>query len=403
MIIEKGLSVKKYLEILDRFDINFFITDNSLIKDNLSNSFKEELFRTDFTNKKFYFFLRKSHKEHKMKKDVALILLTSGSTGEKKAVMLTHNNLIENTKSILKVLPIKSTDIVNLVLPSSYSFGLSVLNTHLKRGAKIFLHNSPFVGSVIKELKENECSSFYGVPSTFEILINKTNFLENKFPKMKYVAQAGGSLENKYKKKLIKKFKNKFFVMYGTTEASPRLSTVPPKMLKRKVDSIGKPIPGVKFKLFKYENSKKYQLGAKGKNIMKGYFKEDKLNKRIFYKGFYLTGDLAYKDKDDFYFISGRIDETIKRYGYKINIKYIESFVKNLNKILDCKIFLDQSENLILICQVENRFIKNDLKKNIEKSLRNNFATYEIPNKIFYTEKVLKSINKKTSLEDLDL
>ena len=114
--------------------------------------------------------------------------------------MLTHNNLIENTKSILKVLPIKSTDIVNLVLPSSYSFGLSVLNTHLKRGAKIFLHNSPFVGSVIKELKENECSSFYGVPSTFEILINKTNFLENKFPKMEYVAQAGGSLENKYKK-----------------------------------------------------------------------------------------------------------------------------------------------------------------------------------------------------------
>ena len=181
---------------------------------------------------------------------------------------------------------------------------------------------------------------------------------------MRYAGQAGGSLEDKYKKKLIEKFKNRFYVMYGTTEASPRLSTVPPKMLKLKVGSIGLPIPGVKFKLFKYENSDSYQLGVKGKNIMKGYFKDDKLNRKIFYKGFYLTGDLAYKDKDGFYFISGRIDETIKRYVYKINLKYIESFIKSLNKILDCKIFLDKAENLIMISQVENGSEITDLKKN---------------------------------------
>ena len=77
------MSVKKYLEILDRFDINFFITDNSLIKDNLSNSFKEELLEQILQIKNFIF-LRKSHKEHKMKKDVALILLLLDQPEKKK-------------------------------------------------------------------------------------------------------------------------------------------------------------------------------------------------------------------------------------------------------------------------------------------------------------------------------
>ena len=124
---------------------------------------------------------------------MAVVLFTSGSSGEKKGVMLTRSNLIFNSTSILKILPIISTDIVNLILPVSYSFGLSILHTHIKVGAKIYLHNSPFVGSIIKELKKYKCTSFYGVPSTFEILLNKTSFIKEKFIHLRYIAQAGGA------------------------------------------------------------------------------------------------------------------------------------------------------------------------------------------------------------------
>ena len=101
--------------------------------------------------------------------------------------MLTNSNLISNTKSILKVLPVKRTDVVNLVLPLSYSFGLSVLNTHLKVGSSFFFHNSPFVGSVTKEIKDKKCTCFYGVPSTYKILMDKTNFINENLKQIKFL------------------------------------------------------------------------------------------------------------------------------------------------------------------------------------------------------------------------
>ena len=152
---------------------------------------------------------------------------------------------------------------MNLILPTTYSYGLSILNTHLKMGCNIYLHNSPFIGSVIKEIKKYKCTSFYGVPSSFEMLINKTNFIQNKFNTLRYIAQAGGNLSRIYKEKLINKFKNKVFIMYGATEDT-RLSCVPPKMLNKKIDSIGRPLPGVKFKLIRRRKSE-FELAVKGK------------------------------------------------------------------------------------------------------------------------------------------
>ena len=175
VVLEQGLSEKRYLQILNKFKINYLITkkkfDYSAFSRNNSKIFiKNNIF---FYDRK----IKKKLKYSNQLKQVAVILFTSGSTGEKKGVMLTHLNLIFNTSSILKTLPIKRNDIVNLILPTSYSFGLSIVNTHIKVGAKIFLHTSPFIGSVIKELNYFNCTSFYGVPSSFEILLSKTNFI----------------------------------------------------------------------------------------------------------------------------------------------------------------------------------------------------------------------------------
>ena len=205
VLLETGLSNERYVEICKKFKISFFITDKKIQDINLKlikKNFADLDIDKSINNLNLYSLNSKNKQKTKFK-DIAIILLTSGSTGSKKGVMLTHQNLISNTNSILKILPINKKDIVNLLLPVSYSFGLSILNTHLKRNANIFIHNSPFVGSLINELKKYKCTSFYGVPSTFEILINKTNFMDINYPYLKYISQAGGALPVTIKKKIL--------------------------------------------------------------------------------------------------------------------------------------------------------------------------------------------------------
>ena len=396
IILEKGMPKRKFLKLLKKFNINQVITDDIVQLSELKNN---ELFRMNLinlNNKNVSSFIRiKKRKVRQTKsKDVSTVLFTSGTTGEKKGVMLTHDNLISNTSSVLKVLPIKKSDIVNLFLPNSYSFGLSILHTHLKKGSSFFFHNSPFVGSIIQELERYKCTVFYGVPSTFEILLNKTNFIEKKFPKLRFFAQAGRKLDKNYKIQLANKFKNKFYVMYGATEASPRLSIIEPKKLKEKIESIGRPLPGVTFKLFKYKNTNSYELGVKGRNIMKGYLSDKRLTKKSFKGKFYLTGDIVRKDKHNFYYILGRSDKIIKRFGYKININQIKTTIKKISFINKFKITFNDNE-FILFVIVKNKF-KNDINEiYIKKSLRESLASYEMPDKIIITKKFPLYLNQK--------
>jgi len=399
VLIEKGFSENRYEEVCKKFKLDFFITDKKV-----ENNFFSEI--NNLNNETLNFFRKrdinlyqfKSERKnlHKNLVNVALVLFTSGSSGEKKGVMLSHLNLISNTESILKILPIKKRDIVNLILPTTYSFGLSILNTHLKKGASIFLHNSPFIGSIIKEIKTYKCTSFYGVPSSFEILVNKTNFINNKFYNLRYIAQAGGNLSNEIKKKLVKKFKNKVFIMYGATEASPRLSYVPPKILHKKINSIGRPLPGVKFKL----NKNNSELAVKGKNIMKGYLFDQSLTKNKIKKKFFLTGDIAYKDEDGYYYIKKRKDKIIKRFGFKINLNFIEKKISKVEGVKFAKLVFNKENELILLTQSSKNMLRN-VKKNINQIFSKKFTSYEYPDKIIISCKKLSAFNKKLSVEEI--
>ena len=380
LIIEKGLPIKKYNELLDKYEISLFFTDLKLNLGALSNQYE---ISSDILKKSNCVKLTKKNKIDKINnkyfKDVSLILFTSGSTGEKKGVMLTNSNLISNTKSILKVLPVKRTDVVNLVLPLSYSFGLSVLNTHLKVGSSFFFHNSPFVGSVTKEIKDKKCTCFYGVPSTYKILMDKTNFINENLKQIKFLAQAGGELSSVYKKKLQQNLKINFLYVWGYRSVSP-IILFKCKISLKKIKSIGKPLDGVKFKLFKTNSSEHRELGVSGKNIMKGYLFEEKLTQSSFKKKYYLTGDLATRDKEGFYYIIKRKDKVLKRFGFKIQISFIENKINNLDFVVKSKIKLFKDNKMTLKVYVKKNSFH--LKKKINEFLRSNFASYEIPNEI---------------------
>jgi acyl-CoA synthetase (AMP-forming)/AMP-acid ligase II len=138
--------------------------------------------------------------------DVAVIIFTSGSTGTKKGVMLTHKNLIANTGSIIAYLGLNETDRMCVALPFFYCYGASLLHTHLRAGGSIVLNQKPFLGSVIRDIDTYQCTGFAGVPSTYQILINKTPFLQQEFPHLKYFTQAGGQLPNRFIKIIVDHF-----------------------------------------------------------------------------------------------------------------------------------------------------------------------------------------------------
>ncbi len=216
------------------------------------------------------------------RENLAEIIFTSGSTGKPKGVMITHQNVIANTDSIIKYLKLTANDVQLIVLPFYYCFGLSLLHTHLKAGASVVLNNTfMFLGTVIHDLKKYQCTGFSGVPSHYQILLKKSkSFKDMKFPALRYVTQAGGKLHDVFIQEFVKTFPEiSFYVMYGQTEATARLSYLDPNMVHKKLGSIGKAIPNVILNIIDKQGGKVPveevgEIIAKGGNIMFGYYKD---------------------------------------------------------------------------------------------------------------------------------
>ena len=198
-------------------------------------------------------------------------------------------------------------------------------------------------------------NSFGGVPQFYEQL-QKLKFENLNTKYLKYITQAGGKLQNAqidYFNKICEK-KIKFYIMYGQTEASPRMSYLLPKKLISKKGSIGQPLVGTKFYLVN-ENKKKIskpftngELVFKGKNVSLGYCKNLKdLEKGDENKSILYTGDIAFKDKDNFFYIVGRKNRFIKIFGIRYSLNDIEKILKKngINVICSSK---DDKLNIIL-------------------------------------------------------
>ncbi|HEX2967707.1 MAG TPA: AMP-binding protein [Bacteroidales bacterium] len=276
----------------------------------------------------------------------AEIIFTSGSTGKPKGVMISHRNLIANTGSIVEYLELTEKDRMLVVLPFYYCYGLSLLHTHLRAGGSIVLNNSfMFLGTVIGNLKNYECTGFAGVPSHFQILLRMSDTFRNtSFPSLRYVTQAGGKLATVFIDEFRQAFPEvRFFVMYGQTEATARLSYLPPEQYETRKGSMGKGIPGVELRVVDSlgENVKPGETGeviAKGDNIMLGYYADAESTSRALRNGWLWTGDLGEIDQDGFIYLTARKNEIIKVRGKRISPKEIESVILHLPEVVDCSV-----------------------------------------------------------------
>ena len=326
--------------------------------------------------------------------DVAVVIFTSGSTGAKKGVALTHRNLCSNTRSIVQYLELTADDRICATLPFFYCYGASLLHTHLRVGGSILLSNNIFLGGVIRDINTHHCTGFAGVPSTYQILINKTPFLKETLPTLRYLQQAGGQLPNKYIRMIAEAFpEKKFFVMYGATEATARLSYLPPDKVLTKMGSIGKGIPGITLEVLDEQDTpvRPGEIGeivASGDNIMKGYYGDPEGTAEVIRNGRLHTGDLATVDTEGYIFIHGRAKNIIKSGGYRISPNEIEEFICSLDGVLGCVVvgLPDEimGEAVVAVVQNAGTFSESGLKETILNRCRQQMPSYKVPGRIFF-------------------
>ncbi len=344
---------------------------------------------------------------------LAVIIFTSGSTGSKKGVMLTHRNLVANTTSIIEYFHLGSHDRIAVVLPFFYCFGASLLHTHLRAGGSVVLSNHIFLGAVIHDLQRNECTGFAGVPSTYQILVQKTPFLDETFPHLRYFAQAGGALADRYIRQITDAFPDKeFYVMYGATEATARLSYLPPGELAAKMGSIGRGISGVRLEVVG-EGGRPVRPGevgeitARGENIMAGYYRDPEGTAEVLRDGRLYTGDMATVDEDGYIFVTGRKKNIIKSGGYRISPVEVEQFLLSQPGVFSVVVFALPDEIMgeaVTAAVQPEAGASEELRQRLFAACNAHLPSYKVPRHLFFVDEFpLNSSNKvdRTRLQEI--
>ncbi|GHB13710.1 AMP-binding protein [Streptomyces chryseus] len=277
---------------------------------------------------------RRPASAHTLHPDLALLLSTSGSTGSPKLVRLSHENLQANAESIAAYLDIRDTDRAAATLPMHYCYGLSVVHSHLLRGAAVILTGLSVTDACFWELfRTARGTSLSGVPYTFDLL-DRVGFEAMDLPHLRYVTQAGGRLAPDRVKRYAAMGRAAgwdLFVMYGQTEATARMAYLPPELAATRPQAAGVAVPGGSFRiqpLADWPGEATGELVYTGPNVMLGYAEcpadlglgrtVDELH----------TGDVARRAPDGLYELIGRRSRFAKILGLRIDPQRVEAMLE---------------------------------------------------------------------------
>ncbi|QQG64720.1 class I adenylate-forming enzyme family protein [Desulfobulbus oligotrophicus] len=342
--------------------------------------------------------------------DFAQIIYTSGTTGKPKGVVLRHANLIANTTSIVSYLGLQSSDRVMAVLPFFYSYGNSILLTHVAVGGSLVVNQSfLYPNTILQQMLDHEVTGFSGVPSTYALLLNRSSIASFSFPKLRYLTQAGAAMSPELARRLKGIFPaSAIYIMYGQTEACARLAYLPPEELERKPGSIGKGIPGVELQVLDKDGKLVLpgeigEIVARGENIMAGYWNRVEETREVLRPEGLWTGDLAQYDEEGFLYIVSRKSDLIKSGSHRIGPKEIEDVLAEHAAVHEAAVFgvpdeiLDERICACVVLRPECACSEKELKLHCKKYL----PQYKIPHEVVFVADLPKTTSGKIRKNEL--
>lgn len=269
--------------------------------------------------------------------DLALLLTTSGSTGSRSLVRLSQGNLAANATAIAQYLAITPADRAITTMPMSYSYGLSIIHSHLIAGASVVLTEDSLLSSGFwPAVRDHRVTNFGGVPFIYDML-KRLRFERMELPHLRLLTQAGGKLGHDRIVEFSETCAGKgidFVVMYGQTEATARIAYVPVEHAKDKAGSIGIAIPGGSLSLVDAAGGEisaadvAGELVYRGANVSLGYARcAADLGRGDDNRGLLHTGDIATRDGDGFYTLVGRLSRFVKVFGHRVNLDELEQML----------------------------------------------------------------------------
>ncbi|MFP5348992.1 MAG: class I adenylate-forming enzyme family protein [Gammaproteobacteria bacterium] len=335
---------------------------------------------------------------------LAAIIYTSGTTGRPKGVMLSHGNLAANVDSILAYLGLNERDRSVVVLPFYYSYGNSVLHTHLAAGACLVLEERMiYPHHVAARMAAERATGFAGVPSTFALLLSRVRLADYDLSCLRYLTQAGGPMAPALQQRLRAALPQaRLYVMYGQTEATARLSYLPPERLDDKAGSVGIAIPGVTLEVRDERGvpvaaHEAGEIWARGPNIMLGYWRDAAATAEVLVDGWLNTGDLGYRDDDGFIFLQGRKTDMIKSGAHRIHPKEIEEAIAELDGVAEVAVvgvadeILGQSIKAVIVPRADVALDAMRVKAHCQQRL----ASYKMPRYVEFAPQLPRTASGK--------
>lgn len=340
---------------------------------------------------------------------LAVILYTSGTTGRPKGVMLSHGNVLSNALAIVGYLGLTREERGLCVLPFHFSYGSSVLNSHLISGATLLLEdNLAYPHVMLERIQTSAVTGFAGVPSTFALLLGRCRFDNYNLESLRYITQAGGAMPRSTVERLRAATPGiEIYIMYGQTEATARLTWLPPEKLNDKLGSVGIPIDGVEIDL-RDEHGRSLPPGvtgeivARGPNVMLGYWRDREATERVLRDGWLQTGDLGHRDTEGYLYVDGRAVEMIKTGAFRVSPQEVEEVIAVMDGVQEVAVtamsddMLGQAILAVVVPKSGSDLDARAVKAHCHRQL----AAYKVPKQVrFVTEFPRTSSGKIQRLE----